>query len=235
MSEIFYEGRDLEVLADMPNYYDWIMASFAPHVRGNVVEYGAGTGTVSDRLRPLAERLTLVELSANLVEKLRSRFGNDENVSVVGECLENHAATASSDSVDTIVMVNVLEHIENDVGALAHLVRMLKPGGHLLIFVPALQVLMSKLDVLHGHFRRYQKPDLTNKIIAAGAVVQDCRYFDLAGVLPWFFLNKLLGSTKFDPRLVTLHDKYIVPISRAIERNVLPPIGKNLVAIAKRE
>src|SRR5262249_31903512 len=95
MSEIFYEGRDLEVLADMPNYYDWIMASFAPYVRGNVVEYGAGTGTVSSRLRPLAERLTLVELSANLIEKLRSRFGNDESVSVVGERLENHAAAAN--------------------------------------------------------------------------------------------------------------------------------------------
>jgi SAM-dependent methyltransferase len=235
MSEIFYEGRDLEVLADMPNYYDWIMASFAPHVRGNVVEYGAGTGTVSGRLRPLADRLTLVELSANLIEKLKSRFGNDENVSVVGECLENHAAAAASNSTDTIVMVNVLEHIENDVGALADLVRMLKPGGHLLIFVPALQILMSELDVLHGHFRRYQKPDLINKITAAGGVVQDCRYFDLAGVLPWFFLNKLLGSTNFDPRLVNIHDKYVVPISRSIERNVLPPFGKNLIAVAKRE
>ncbi|MBV9242481.1 MAG: class I SAM-dependent methyltransferase [Acidobacteria bacterium] len=235
MSDVFYEGRDLEVLADMPNYYDWIMASFAPYVRGDVVEYGAGTGTVSCRLQPLAERLTLVELSTNLIDKLRSRFGGEANVSIVSEGLEKHSAEAASNSSDTIVMVNVLEHIEDDVGALAQSFRMLRPGGHLLIFVPAMQGLMSELDVLHGHFRRYQKPDLISKIIAAGGTIRDCHYFDLAGVLPWFFLNKLLGNTKFDPRLVNIHDRYIVPISRAIERNVSPPFGKNLVAIAERK
>jgi hypothetical protein len=74
MGELLYEGRDLEVLANMPNYYSWIMDTFAPHITGHVVEYGAGAGTVSSRLVPLAAKLTLVEPSVNLVSVLRRRF-----------------------------------------------------------------------------------------------------------------------------------------------------------------
>ena len=77
-----YEGRDLEVLADMPNYYGWIMSWFAPYVRGRVVEYGAGAGTVSKLLRPLADRLTLVEPSANLLPVLQARFPRDPGVEI---------------------------------------------------------------------------------------------------------------------------------------------------------
>ena len=77
-----YEGRDLEVLADMPNYYAWIMSWFAPYVRGRVVEYGAGAGTVSKLLRPLADRLTLVEPSANLLPVLQARFPHDPGLEI---------------------------------------------------------------------------------------------------------------------------------------------------------
>ena len=61
---VTYEGSDLEALADMPNYYTWIMETFGPFVRGDVVEYGAGIGTVSSRLAPLATSLTLVDNKA---------------------------------------------------------------------------------------------------------------------------------------------------------------------------
>ncbi|HZJ12223.1 MAG TPA: class I SAM-dependent methyltransferase [Methyloceanibacter sp.] len=234
MTDLFYEGRDLEVLAEMPRYYDWIMDAFAPHVRGRVVEYGAGAGTVSMRLEPLADRLTLVELSTNLVETLQQRFRNNPEVDVISRSLEEHAAELGAEAVDTVVMVNVLEHIEDDRAALADLVRILRPGGSLLLFVPALQFLMSELDLMHGHFRRYQRGDLAAKVEAAGARVEVCRYFDFAGVVPWLLLNKMLGSTDFNPRLIGIHDRYVVPVSRAAERVVTPPWGKNVILIAKR-
>jgi SAM-dependent methyltransferase len=234
MTDVFYEGRDLEVLAEMPNYYDWIMDTFASYVRGRVIEYGAGAGTVSARLAPLADELTLVELSTNLIEPLRVRFGHDHKVKVISESLENHAAQLGAEAVDTVVMVNVLEHIEDDREALAHLLRILKPGGHLLLFVPALQGLMSKLDRMHGHFRRYHRPDLVSKAQMAGGDVLVARYFDVAGVVPWFLLNKLMGSTTFNPALINFHDRYIVPVSRSVERLISPPFGKNLLLIVQK-
>ncbi len=232
---IRYEGSDLEVLADMPNYYDWMMATFAPHVRGNVVEYGAGVGTVSARLEPLAAALTLVEPSTNLVNPLRVRFSGVSKVHVVGASLEEHVAQLAPGSVDAFVLVNVLEHIEDDRQALQALMTALRPGGRLMLFVPALQFLMSQLDRNLGHFRRYHKGDLVAKTAAAGAVVERCRYVDFLGIFPWLLLNRLLGSTSFNPALVALNDRVAVPISRALERLAPPPLGKNLILVASKQ
>ncbi len=234
MNTATYEGRDLEVLANMPNYYAWIMDYLAPCVRGDVVEYGSGIGTMSALLAKSAGTLALVEPSSNLIEQLRLRFAGHANVEVRNETLEAHVTRLSDGAVDTVVMVNVLEHIEDDRKALFHSLRVLKSGGHLVIFVPALQLLMSRLDQLLGHFRRYHKPDLINKIAFAEGDVLICRYFDLAGVAPWFFLNKLLGMTTFNPTLVRIHDQAIVPLSRVVERVIAPPFGKNLILVARK-
>jgi SAM-dependent methyltransferase len=179
---------------------------------------GAGTGTISERLAPLAEKLTIVEPSANLAAVLRAKFRDDSKVEVAEASLEQHTVSIGDASVDTVVMVNVLEHIENDRGALFQLCRMLRADGHLLIFVPALRGLMSKLDLLFGHFRRYHRTELAEKVAQAGGEVQLCRYFDFLGVLPWFLLNKIMGATTFNPQLVHIHDKFLVPVSAAAER-----------------
>ena len=234
MNEIVYEGSDLEAIADMPNYYSWIMEIFSPWVSGHVVEYGAGVGTVSRRLAHLASELTLVEPSSNLVPMLRARFATLDKTTVIAETLERHSARMTPESVDTVVLVNVLEHIEDDRAALNALVRMLRPGGHLLLFVPALQFLMSKLDRQLGHFRRYHKPDLIEKTRDAGAEVLECRYFDVLGVLPWLILNRFVGSTSFNPRLVGVNDRFAVPTSKWLESGLDAPFGKNLVLVARR-
>ena len=168
MSDVF----ELEVLSSMPNYYSWIMETFAPLVRGRVVEYGAGKGTISERLAPLAEKLILVEPLANLAAVIRAKFRDDPKVEVAEVGLEQHTATIGDGAVDTVVMVNVLEHIQNDREVLFQLCRILRPDGHLLIFVPALRGLMSKLDLLFGHFRRYHRAELLEKITQAGGEVQ---------------------------------------------------------------
>ena len=233
MTETIYEGSDLEVLADMPNYYSWIMSRFAPQVRGAVLEYGAGMGTISAHLLPLSTRLTLVEPSPNLSGPLRARFAGVATVDVVHETLESHVVKIEPASVDTIVLVNVLEHIEDDRAALRRLMAALRPGGHLLLFVPALQFLMSDLDRELGHFRRYHRPELAAKVTASGGVVEVCRYMDLIGVMSWFLLNTLLGSTKFNPKMVAINDRAVVPLSRALER-VAAPFGKNLILVARK-
>jgi SAM-dependent methyltransferase len=234
MAAVVYEGNDLEVLADMPNYYSWIMETFSPHVRGSVVEYGAGVGSVSARLEPLATTLTLVEPSANLTDQLRTRFALVPKVEVVGASLETHVEHIEPGTIDTMVLVNVLEHVEDDRKALASMIAALRTGGHLLVFVPAMQFLMSRLDRSLGHFRRYHKTDLVAKVRDAGGVIERCHYFDLPGILPWFVLNKLLGSMTFNPKLLEINDRYVVPISRGIERIVSPPLGKNLILVASK-
>ena len=234
MDGVFYEGADLEALADMPNYYGWIMDAFAPYVRGHVVEYGAGMGTFSSHLEPRAVRLTLVEPSANLIPQLSARLSPSAKVNIFESPLEAHVSNLAPDSVDTIVLVNVLEHIADDREALRLLVRALKRGGHLLLFVPALQFLMSKLDRQVGHFRRYHRPDLRDKVAATGATVETCRYMDLFGAFAWFGVNTLLGVTKFNPKMIAVNDRFVVPASRVVERIFGAPFGKNLLLVARK-
>lgn len=229
-----YEGRDLEALSDMPNYYAWIMRWFAPFVHGETVEYGAGAGTVSTLLRDRAERLTLVEPSANLHALLQDRFESDDRVSISNLNLETHVAALSGAAIDTIVLVNVLEHIEDDDSALREFARVLKPGGYLLIFVPALSLLMSDFDRALGHFRRYHQRALRRQLSAAGLSVRDSRYFDLLGAAPWFLFNTLLRGRRFNSGMLKVYDKVLVPLSRTIESLTPPPFGKNIVVIAQR-
>ena len=226
---------ELETLAAMPNYYGWIMQTFAPFIRGQVVEYGAGIGTISQHLVPLAERLVLVEPSGDLVQVLRSKFGDSPKVEVVAQSLEQHAGASAPAVFTTAVLVNVLEHIEHDDRALADLFRILRPGGRLLIFVPALQALMSKFDVMVGHFRRYHRTDLVEKIANADGELQICRYFDLIGIVPWFFLNRLAGATRFNPNFVKINDRFVVPAARRLEQLIPPPIGKNIILVAQKK
>ncbi len=234
MSDVFYEGHDLEALAEMPNYYRWIMDCFSQYVCGRVIEYGAGVGTVSAYLRPLARHLTLVEPSPGLFEALKGKFSGAPDVDVVAATLEQHAATVADASIDTIIIVNVLEHIEDDRAAMAELGRMLRPGARLLIFVPALELLMSRLDRDHGHFRRYHSRDIRARISDANLEVQMIRYFDILGVAPWFILNTLLGTTGFNPRLVRLYDRVGIPVTRALETRMSPPFGKNIIAVGRK-
>jgi SAM-dependent methyltransferase len=228
-----YEGEDLEALADMPNYHAWIMRWFEPHLRGRVIEYGAGTGTLSAHIRPFASQLTLVEPSENLLPHLSGKFRGDPTITIAGSSLEQHATTQRSDSAEAIIMVNVLEHIEDDYAALRELHRVLVPGGHLLLFMPALSFLMSDLDRKIGHYRRYHRPETIELLQNAGFSVTQCRYFDIPGVLPWLVINRWMRATGFNPTLARLYDRAVVPIARLIEA-VPPPFGKNIIAIARR-
>jgi SAM-dependent methyltransferase len=228
-----YAGKDLEVLAQRCNYYAWIMSWFGPYVRGRVLEYGAGIGTFSQYLRPLAQSLVLIEPSANLHTELHAKFPDDPFVEIGEMMLEEHVSRLHSGAFDTVVLVNVLEHIKDDRMALSELSRVIAPGGCILIFVPALQFLMSNLDTLLGHHRRYHRMELHEKLEATGVEVVICRYFDFPGVVPWFILYTLLGHSSFSPALVRLYDRAIVPLARRTEALVAPPLGKNLIAIGR--
>ena len=146
----------------------------------------------------------MVEPSPTLITGLREKFADIESVSVLHQDFEAVARTTESQSFDCVILVNVLEHIEDDAFAVRECRRILRPGGHLLILVPALSFLYSKLDALAGHYRRYGSKELTVRIIDAGFRLEKQCYFDTLGIVPWWVLNILEGATAFNPTLVNL-------------------------------
>jgi SAM-dependent methyltransferase len=135
---------------------------------------------------------------------------------------------------DSIVYVNVLEHIEDDQGELRTAHSALAPGGRVLIFVPANPWLMGSIDRQLGHFRRYTMNELTSKCRAAGFGIRSSSYFDVAGILPWWIKYCVFKSERMEPAAVRFYDRWVVPVARFLEGLVLPPIGKNIVLIAEK-
>ena len=135
---------------------------------------------------------------------------------------------------DAAVLVNVLEHIDDDLGALRRLHAMLRPGGALLVFVPANAWLYGSLDALVGHVRRYGREELRTVVDRAGFAIDTLRWVDAGGVAPWYFVGRVLRRRKFDPAVGRLYDRAVVPLLRVVEGAVAPPIGKNLLCIARR-
>jgi len=239
MSEkVVYVGKDLEAMSFAVNYHKWILDEFRPFLGKNLVEVGAGTGSFSELLlNEKPESLSIIEPS-EMFQYLK------ENVSQIQSLTEiefHHAIfaevcakIAAKKKPDSIIYVNVLEHIEDDLAELSMIYETLETGGRCFIFVPALMSLYGKFDRRIGHFRRYSKNELEEKTRAAGFKVLKSKYFDFAGILPWYVKYKLLKSDSLESGAVTLYDKIAVPFISKFEKILRMPIGKNVLLILEK-
>lgn len=234
-----YQGKDLEAMSFAVNYHRWILDEIRPFLGKRIVEVGAGTGSFSEMLlgeRP--ETLALVEPSG-MFEKLAGRFKDVSGASsllLVNETFIGAAKTISEDIVpDTVVYVNVLEHIEDDRRELEAVYKALSPGGRCVIFVPAFRWLYGEFDRRVGHHRRYTKRELEEKCLSAGFKIERCGYFDIAGVLPWFVKYRIFRSSGLGSGAVTAYDQLAVPVMSRLEHLIPVPFGKNVLAVGKKD
>lgn len=230
-----YDPRSLEALSGLARYHAWIREAFGEVLRGRVAEVGAGTGNFSETWVDGASEATLVEPAPQLHTILAKRFENKHHVKVVGATLEGaiESGAVPRESLDALVMVNVLEHVADDLGELRRVRSTLRPGGAVALFVPAIQAIYGSLDALVGHHRRYGRESLAAVVRDAGFVVEDLRWFDVAGVVPWWIVGKVLRAKSFGGPLGPIYDRVVVPVMSRVERAVTPPLGKNLLCVAR--
>ena len=138
---------------------------------------------------------------------------------------------------DIVFSSNVLEHIADDRACLARLHDKLPAGGGLFLFVPAFQVLWTQLDVDVGHYRRYTRRELIDKVTAAGFVIQRCRYADSLGffvVLTWRLLGRGGVNAVAATGRLAVYDRFVLPLSRLLDWfGVGRLFGKNLILYAE--
>lgn len=230
---LVYEGRDLEAMSFAHNYHRWIVSEFRPFLGGAVAEVGAGSGSVSEMLVDEGvERLVAVEPSAQMYARLVERVGGHPRVhperAYFPDVYERYRET-----FDSVVYVNVLEHVPDDTRELRCAWESLRPGGHLCVFVPALAWLYSDFDASIGHYRRYHREPLRRLLEGAGYEVVRLRYFDSLGVLPWLVVLRLMRRG-LGGSAVGAYDRWAVPLLRAVESRIPVPVGKNLLAVARK-
>jgi SAM-dependent methyltransferase len=227
-----YAGTEFAALAQATNYYRGIVEQFAPYLGRRVVEVGAGVGTFAETVlaATTVQEMVLVEPTVDLASELGRRFEREPRIRLI------HAGPFETlplqSDVDAVVMVNVLEHVEDDTGLLRAARACLGPRGFLLVFVPALPWCYGTLDAEFGHVRRYTKRSLRRCVDAAGFRPMRLHYFNLPGVFSWWVVGKILRQRRIDPRQVRLYDRFVMPLTLRCERRLRPAIGQSLVLVA---
>jgi SAM-dependent methyltransferase len=201
---------------------------------------GAGRGTYSRELRALGTALTAVEPSRQGAVQLRDRVDVlTETVVVEGTVADVPVADADAvdqagDGFDTAIMLNVLEHIDDDAGVLRQIIDRLTPGGQLCIWVPAFPILYGPFDRRIGHHRRYRKRQLVQRVDDAGFEIVEARYANLPGFFAWLLVVRVLGWSPTTGGLSGVYDRFVVPVTRAVERRIRPPFGQSLLVVARK-
>lgn len=222
-------------MAAARNYADWTRSLFEPYVAGDVLEVGCGVGIYTEQiLRRCAFRSLLsIDLSSDSVAHCRSRIRDPR---VEFRCTDVQDVAGA---FDTVVCMNVLEHIEDDRAALRHMWLHLRPGGTLFLLVPAHRLFFTPWDSLTGHFRRYDKKRLRRLIgEATGGEATRVRqfYFNAVGGLGHWVIFGLLGKMprKSVEGEIGTFDRWVVPVMRRVEGRHTP-FGISLVAVMSKE
>jgi SAM-dependent methyltransferase len=223
-------GRD-----EQRAYFDWIAGLFGEALSGELLDHGAGTGMLTERLLGRATRVFALEPDELLSARLSRRFAATPMVTTLPGTIETFLERYGSGRLDAVVSSNVLEHLLDDVGCLRRLHQALRPGGALAIYVPARGELFGSLDEAVGHRRRYSRSLLRSRLEEAGFVVQWVRYGNLAGVLPWLVAGRLLRRKAIEPTSLRLFDGLIFPAAARIEALLRIPYGLNVAALARRQ
>jgi precorrin-6B methylase 2 len=213
------------------NYHTWILKEIEPFLGDVAAEVGAGSGSFSQLLMTTTvKRLYAFEPSTEMFSLLAQNLQDQGRARLVHGFFDPGLL---HEPLDSICYINVLEHVQDELAELLKAREALKPGGRLILFVPALEWLYSDHDRSIGHFRRYPQKGLQQLVRSAGFAITSSRYFDLAGVLPWF-LNFVVLKNPLKSGYVSLYDRIVVPVMRRLERSITPPIGKNILLIGQK-
>ena len=215
-------------------YNRWLADRFRGALGRRVLEIGAGFGNMTRQL--LGRELVVAsDLDPVALEYLRGTFRGEPEVRIASyrfPVTEDQRSEIRALGIDTVVCLNVLEHIEDDAGALADFYALLPSGGRVVLIVPALARLYGTLDEHLRHFRRYEKDELAEKIRAAGFVVEDCRFLNRPGIVGWYVNGKILRRRVLPAGQLAAF-RLALPLLRREETNP-PSTGMSLLAIGRK-
>lgn len=227
-----YSGTELELFAKAVRWKAYWGRFARPHITGKVLEVGAGLGANMAVLQHPGVRSWLcLEPDPRLAAAIRARPDLPEAADVMTATIHDLPATPA---FDTVLYLDVLEHIEDDAGELRAALDRLTPGGRLVVFAPAHNWLFSPFDAAIGHHRRYSRSSL-RRAMPNGAPPLSARYLDSAGALLSLANRFLLRSPAPTQKQILFWDRRIVPVSRLLDPVLGFRLGKNLLMVWRKE
>ncbi|CAN5849936.1 hypothetical protein BH23ACT4_BH23ACT4_01240 [soil metagenome] len=220
----------LESLSLTPSVSSWMLSEFRPFIGDSIFEAGCGSGNITAHLIR-SRSLRVVDIDPSHVQSVEKRFGHLENVQANVADLET-SETYVGEPVDSVICINVLEHLDKPQLAVEGFSRLLGSGGHALILVPAHDWLFSAADIALEHRKRYTKAEVRTMLESADLDVIKCQEFNRLGVLGWY-VNKLLGRTTITKLQARVFGT-VLPLAKQIERFRFLP-GLSVVAVARKK
>jgi SAM-dependent methyltransferase len=232
---IKYAGlRTLENLENAKQYNRWIIDQFRDICVSPLLEVGSGTGNIATYLKT-TEQLFLSDNDTGLVKNLKKKFIAHKHISVFRFDITKQPDKRYKNSCATVIAINVLEHIEDDIKALQNLRMCLKKQGRIGILVPAKRFAYTDLDKKLGHFRRYEENELREKLEKGGFIVEKVYPFNIVGLLGWFVFHKVPRSShELSAKHIKLFE-FFVPVLRIVESVMPIPAGISYIAIARKK
>lgn len=229
MAERSAQDAWLDDLGEATQLTEWVASFFIDQLHGAVLEIGCGIGNFTAHLASRATEVTAIDINADYVHATADRLQTCNNVMV---CHGDATKMDWSRRYNAIVMLDVLEHVEDDIGLLRHLSSALVPGGLLVLKVPAAPRLYTQMDKAIGHYRRYSRRGLARLLQRGGYVVERQRYFNFAGMVGWWLNGAVLRRDVAPSGQIALFER-LVPFLRRAEANLSLPIGLSLITIAR--
>ena len=230
-----YAANDLEIIEEARRYSDHVFLLFQPFIGRRILEVGAGIGTMSRKLIRRADLVIGLEPNVNCYARLQAAMRAEPTFLPDPRHLEDcDLGELQSHRLDTVFCVNVLEHIADDAGALTLFRDALVPGGHVLIYVPAVQAAYGPLDAELGHHRRYSKRALAAAFAASGLELVRLRYANPIGLIGWMYNSHVTKARHHSLDQVRVFERFVAPWALPLERLIPPPIGSSLVAVGRR-
>jgi 2-polyprenyl-3-methyl-5-hydroxy-6-metoxy-1,4-benzoquinol methylase len=237
-----YEGHaNLELISGNHRFNEWMYRQVITRLKEkmvNILEVGSGLGTFSEKIirdmQPFSH-IMLTDVSDSYVQGLKSKYSSRKNVSVSRMDLNNREdySRIGYEKYDSIIALNVLEHIKDDELALRELYKVLKKDGTLVILVPCHKFLFNVIDTNVGHFRRYTKRELQDKISQTNFNVELMYYFNILGIVGWYFNGNVFKNSGINPSASKWFD-ILVPFLDYVERIIFHRIGLSLVCYLKK-
>lgn len=230
-AEEHYIGNELELFEKANNWKQYYGSFLKPHIKGDVLEVGAGIGGTTKALCSGNERSwTCLEPDAALLDRLKEEQRKGLLPALCQPFCGLIQQLPAGKTYDSILYIDVIEHIEDDKAELSRAFERLKPGGKILIIVPAHNFLFSPFDRAIGHYRRYNTAML-RKVLPAGGTWVRLHYLDCIG-LAASLANKMMLQQKYPTAgQIAFWDKTMIPVSRVIDPLIFRKMGKTVLGI----
>ena len=217
--------ESLETLSQASPYYKWLSGRVQPFLKGKALEIGAGIGNFARWARENVSEYHVSDNDPRLVQELSRDFPR-------AVCWDIFHPFPGDEKYDTVVILNVVEHLEDDLEALRRIHQRLNPDGHLILMVPAMNFLYGSLDESFGHYRRYTKNTINKVIRNAGFEILKSEYVNVVGMFGWFLYGRILKVRKL-PQQLCSRFHLVLPLL-TLERPIAKIMGLSVIVTAKK-